>query len=83
MATLSYPHQDFLIVLDGRKTGESSFVYLKDNCFQGYGYYELNHQIKTSKRIESRLVQMEKNPDTQKLIRSFLARKKYNKLIPL
>ncbi len=83
VATLSYPHQDFLIVLDGRKTGESSFVYLKDNCFQGYGYYELNHQIKTSKRIESRLVQMEDNPDTQKLIRSFLARKKYNKLIPL
>jgi hypothetical protein len=31
----------------------------------------------------SRLISMEDNPDVQKLIRSFLSRKKYNKLIPL
>ena len=44
---------------------------------------KLNHQIKTKKQIESRLIAIQDNPDTQKLIRSFLTRKKYIKLIPL
>ncbi len=83
MESFSYPFTDFLVISAGRKTGESSFVFIKNNCFQGYGYFELNHQIKNFKQIESRLIKIEDNPDTQKLIRSFLTRKKYNKLISL
>jgi DNA polymerase-3 subunit epsilon len=83
LATFRYPYSDFLIVSQGRKTGESSFVYIKDKVFCGYGYFELNHQIKDDKQISSRLVSMENNPDVEKLIRSFLSRKRYNKLIPL
>lgn len=83
VATFHYPYTDFLIVSNGRKTGESSFVYIKDKVFCGYGYFELNHQIKDHKQITSRLVAMENNPDVEKLIRSFLSRKRYNKLIPL
>ncbi|MCH1418142.1 MAG: GIY-YIG nuclease family protein, partial [Flavobacteriaceae bacterium] len=83
VATFHYPYTDFLIVSHGRKTGESSFVYIKDRVFCGYGYFELNHQIKDYKQITSRLVAMENNPDVEKLIRSFLSRKRYNKLIPL
>ena len=66
-----------------RKTGESSFVYIENNIFKGYGYFDLNYQIKNSKQIISRLICMEDNLDTQKLIRNSLRRKKYNKLIPL
>jgi len=80
---LSYPHATFLILEKGKKEGESSFVYVEDNVFRGYGYHELNHQIKSQRQIESRLIPMENNPDAQKLIRSFLRRKKYKKLIPL
>jgi DNA polymerase-3 subunit epsilon len=72
-----------LIVEKGRKNGESAFVFIEDNQFKGYGYFELNHQVKTKKQIESRLIDIKDNPDTQKLIHSFLARKKYIKLIPL
>ena len=81
--SLSYPHDDFLIIEKGRKEGESSFVYVENGKFRGYGYHELNHQIKIKRQIESRLIQMGSNPDAQKLIRSFLRRKKYKKLIPL
>ena len=81
--SLSYPHDDFLIIEKGRKEGESSFVYVENGKYRGYGYHELNHQIKTKRQIESRLIQMGSNPDAQKLIRSFLRRKKYKKLIPL
>ena len=83
LADFEYPFSDFIITSKGRKLGESSFIYIKGNVFLGYGYYELNHQIKNDKQIISRLISMEDNPDVQKLIRSFLSRKKYNKLIPL
>jgi len=83
LADFEYPFSDFIITSKGRKLGESSFIYIKGNVFLGYGYYELNHQIKNDKQIRSRLISMEDNPDVQKLIRSFLSRKKYNKLIPL
>lgn len=83
LADFEYPFSDFIITSKGRKLGESSFIYIKGNVFLGYGYYELNHQIKNDKQIMSRLISMEDNPDVQKLIRSFLSRKKYNKLIPL
>ena len=83
LADFEYPFSDFIITSKGRKLGESSFIYIKGNVFLGYGYYELNHQIKNDKQIMSRLISMEDNPDVQKLICSFLSRKKYNKLIPL
>ena len=83
LADFEYPFSDFIITSKGRKLGESSFIYIKGNVFLGYGYYELNHQIKNDKQIMSRLISMEDNPDVQKLIGSFLSRKKYNKLIPL
>jgi DNA polymerase-3 subunit epsilon len=83
LADFEYPFSDFIITSKGRKLGESYFIYIKGNVFLGYGYYELNHQIKNDKQIMSRLISMEDNPDVQKLIRSFLSRKKYNKLIPL
>ena len=83
LADFEYPFSDFIITSKGRKLGESSFIYIKGKVFLGYGYYELNHQIKNDKQIMSRLISMEDNPDVQKLIRSFLSRKKYNKLIPL
>tara|TARA_B100000989_G_scaffold297143_1_gene282054 strand:- start:15 stop:1385 length:1371 start_codon:yes stop_codon:yes gene_type:complete len=83
LESLKYPFLSFIIVSKGRKTGESSFVYIENNIFKGYGYFDLNNQIKTNKQIISRLISMEDNSDTKKLIRNSLKRKKYNKLIPL
>lgn len=81
--SFEYQSKDFLLIDKGRQSGEFSFVYIEDNKFLGYGYYELNHQIKTKDQIESRLIPIEDNLDTQKLIRSFILRKKYIKLINL
>ncbi len=81
--SFEYQSRNFLLIDKGRQSGEFSFIYIEDNKFLGYGYYELNHQIKTKDQIESRLIPIEDNLDTQKLIRSFILRKKYIKLINL
>ena len=62
---------------------EKSFIYIKKGVFQGYGYYQLNHQIKTTDKIEARLLPIENNRDTQAVIRSFLRKERYQKLINL
>lgn len=81
--SLSYPFSDFLLTENGRKYGEFTFILVKNYQFKGYGYFELNHQIKSMSQIVSRLVSMEENNDAKKLICSFLIRKKYLKLINL
>lgn len=81
--SFSYPYSSFLIVSRGRKPGESSFVLIEKSIFKGYGYFELNYQIKNNNQILSRLISMEDNHDVKKLIRSFLIKNKYSKLIPL
>jgi len=83
IAYFSYPYSDFLVILKGRETGESAFIFIEDFLFKGYGYFELNHQIKSKKQLYSRLISMESNPDVEKLIRSFLTKKKYIKLVAL
>ena len=81
--SLSYPYPDFLLTENGRKRGEFTFILIKNYEFKGYGYFELNHQIKSMSQIISRLVSMEENNDAKKLICSFLFKKKYLKLIIL
>ena len=79
----AYPYKNFLLIDKGRKNGEFSFVCIKNEIFSGYGYFELNHQIKTDDQINSRLISIENTLDTQKLVQNFLLRKKYLKLINL
>lgn len=78
-----YPYDHFLMIGKGRKEGESSFIYIRNQTFMGYGFFELNHQIKTPEKILSRMTAMEDNSDCRALILSFIKREKYIKLIPL
>jgi len=80
---LRFPHTHFLITDYGRQKGEYSFILIENQQFKGYGFYELNHQIKTLDRIHSRLIPMENNPDCQALIHRLLYQKKYRKLIEI
>ena len=81
--SLLYPFETFLIIDKGKKTGEKSFIFIKEGVFQGYGYFQLNHQIKSNEKIEARLVKIDDNRDTQAVIRSFLRRERFQKLINL
>ena len=80
---MQFPHPDFLVVDRGRSTGEKSFVWVQQGQFMGIGYFDLNFQLNCPKKIQNRLVLMQANSDAHALIRSFLRRKKYKKLIPL
>ena len=78
-----YPHEHFLMIESGRKEGEYSFIYIEDQCYKGYGFYELNHQIKNKEKILNRMIAMEDNSDCRTLILSHIKKNKFRKLIPL
>ena len=63
----NYPHDHFLMIGSGRKDGEYSFIYIDNQCFKGYGFYELNHQIKNKEKILNRMIAMEDNSDCRTL----------------
>ncbi len=78
-----YPYNDFVMIGNGRRDGEYSFIYIENKCFKGYGFYDLNHQINSKEKILNRLVSMDNNSDCQALIIAHIKKNKFRKLIPL
>ena len=79
----NYPHDNFLMIENGRKDGEYSFIYVEKQLFKGYGFYELNHQINNKEKILKRMIAMEDNSDCRALILAHIKKNKFRKLIPL
>ncbi len=79
----NYPHDDFLMIETGRKDGEYSFIYIENQSFKGFGYYDLNHQINSKEKILNRMIAMEDNSDCRALILAHIKKNKFRKLIPL
>ena len=79
----NYPHDHFLMIENGRKDGEYSYIYIENQCFKGYGFYELNHQINNKEKILKRMIAMDDNSDCRALILAHIKKNKFRKLIPL
>tara|TARA_X000001036_G_scaffold439741_1_gene492052 strand:- start:2405 stop:3760 length:1356 start_codon:yes stop_codon:yes gene_type:complete len=75
--------KSFIMIDSGRKIDEKSFVYVQDNIIQGYGYYELNHQIKSPDKIKNRLVKINHNQDAYTILHNYIKAKKNHALIEL
>lgn len=80
---MQYPYKNMLIIDKGKSMREKSFILIKDSIFRGYGYFKLNHQIKTLEAVEKRLISIDNNRDTQAIVQSFIQRKRYKEIINL
>lgn len=81
--SLKYPYDNFLIIDKGREIDEFSFLYIKNKIYRGYGFFELNHQIKDDLKINSRIIKMSEDIEIKKFIINLIIKKKFNKIIPL
>lgn len=71
-----------LIITDtGRTTGERSALLIEDGVFKGYCYFDLNHQISRPEILHNILIAMPDNRDLKNIIRFYLKRNKFKKLI--
>ena len=76
-----YPSDNFLIVSKGREGIEKSFIFIENNVFVGYGYYEYHHQINSIERIKKIMTVAEELPDIRAIIRNYLFKAKENQII--
>lgn len=75
--------KNMLIIGKGRTINEKSFVWVNHGICEGYGYFEFHNQIKMTNTIKERMTKVETDPEIIKVIRGFLAQKKYLELISL
>lgn len=70
-------NKSILIIGKGRSLSEKSFIWVKNTACKGYGFFDLNHQIKTEKLVRNRMVPVEENEDLDSIVRGFLFTEKY------
>lgn len=80
---ITLENRSFLLINPGREIGEKAFVWVDNGQVMGYGYYQLHHQIKTTKRLKERMTPIEQNPLISSIIRGFLFTEKSTDLISL
>lgn len=76
-------NKSLLIIGKGRNLPEKSFVWLKNGVCKGYGYFDLNNQIKTEKLVEKRMIPIEENEEMDSMARGFLFSEKYIEILCL
>ena len=79
----NYPFNSFLIIDKGREIDEFSFLYIKNKKFIGYGFFELNHQIKNDQKINSRLIEIIEDNKIKKIIYKLFVTKNFIKIIEI
>ena len=79
----NYPFNSFLIIDKGREIDEFSFLYIKNKKFIGYGFFELNHQIKNDQKINSRLIEVIEDNKIKKIINKLFVTKNFIKIIEI
>ncbi len=80
---LNYPFKSFIIVDKGREIDEFSFLHIKNKKIKGYGFFDLNHQIKNDFKINSRTIKIIENTEIKNIITELILKKNYLKIISL
>ena len=80
---LKFTFPTFIMIDKGRNINEKSFVLIENYLIKGFGYYELNHQIKSLDRIRNRLVKIDHNQDVFSIVYNYMRLKKFKEIIQL
>ncbi len=73
-----------LVILDkGRELGEHSAILIKNGKLRGYGFYDLNNQINNAAILESIIVPMEGDANTNHIIAAYLRKNKAPRIMEL
>jgi len=80
---LEYQLKDFLLIDKGISDSSKSFIWIENYKLKGYGYFNLNFQITNIKTLNKLNINVKNTIETKNIIKSYIKRKKYLKLISL
>lgn len=77
----SFSHNNMLIIDKGRNVEEKAIVLIENGSYQGFGFIDNEVLDQSLETIKSGITNYVNNRDTQSIIRSYLRRKKVEKII--
>jgi DNA polymerase-3 subunit epsilon len=80
---LEYPYKNFLLIDKGRKTGESSVIYVQGGSYRGFGFVETEFIGNNIELLVDCIKYYPDNRDIQIIIKGHVDRKRYEHIIPL
>ena len=72
-----------MVIDKGRNFEEKSFLLVSNKKIIGYGYFELNNQVNTEKKLFSRTIKINNNQNIENILNYIITKQKFKKLIPL
>jgi len=81
LSSFVFENRNMLIVDKGRDIDEQAVVLIENGHYKGYAYVNLQYQIQNMDVLRDLINPMEQNRDTQRIIQSFLRKKKAYKII--
>lgn len=79
----TFRNQTFLIIDKGRVPSEKSVILIENGEFKGYGYANLNHQLKNMDILKNIITPMPSSPKINYLIQNYIRKNKVKEIIKL
>jgi DNA polymerase III subunit epsilon len=77
----TFENQNMIIIDKGRNISEKSAVLIENGVYKGYAFYDLNYQIHNPEVLKNILIPMQNNRDVKNIIRSYVRKSKFLKVI--
>jgi len=79
--SVTFNHENMILVDKGRNTGEKSVILIENNQYQGYTYAELRHQISNLEILKSLINNTDNHPTHNLIIKKYLSGNKVERII--
>lgn len=76
-------HQDFILFEEGRETNERAVILVEDGAYRGYGYVSEETMQYGIEEIKEEIIYTQANPETNRIVRSFLTKVSPSKIMLL
>ncbi|MCB0474361.1 MAG: GIY-YIG nuclease family protein [Flavobacteriaceae bacterium] len=77
----SFQNKNLVLVDRGRHINEHSVILIENGIYKGYGYFDLNYQINSPDVLRTLITPMNHNRDIQHIIKSYVRKNQFQKLI--
>ena len=77
----TFENKSLMIIDRGRTVNERSAILIENGVYQGYTFYDLNHQINTMQVLKNIIIPMPHNRDTKSILQTALRKNKGIKVI--
>ncbi len=74
------PHSNFFIIGAGRDNGERSVVWVENECFKGFGFFDASY-VNDMEEVKCSIKTLEHTPEAARIIRDYLKKNRMDKVV--